>query len=263
MNEFLPVSILMSVFNSSECLGVSLNSLLSQTLTDFEIVILDDGSTDQTAAMLDEFSSRDYRIRVFRNSSNLGLAASLNRGVRLCRGKYIARMDADDACYPERLEMQYDYLEKNPRIDIVGSNAHLVTVNGELLSSTSMPLTHEAIERSIHRNCPLLHPTIMGRKEFFSQIGGYDEHLRKKQDYDLWLRGIDQFRFANIEKPLLRYTIADAKPIKTDLYGFYVRVLNGVRRGTIVKSTCWAILVLGANLLRKQGYVQKMHRKAK
>jgi glycosyltransferase involved in cell wall biosynthesis len=263
MSSTIDISIIMCAFNNEADVGHAIKSILNQTFTNFELLIVDDGSSDRTNEIIREISSGDMRLSLLVNDENLGLAASLNKAISHSQGRYLARMDADDFSYPERLKVQYDFLEANSNIAVVGSNADLVDGDNEFLRATNLPRTPNDIKKSITRLCPLVHPSVMYRREFITELSGYNEKLRKKQDYDLWLRGVDTYQYANIEQSLLRYRISNSKSIKTDLYGFYVRVLNSIRRKKVLKGASWALLVLSTNLLRKVGYTQKMHRRKK
>ncbi len=127
------VSVLMSVYNGERFLRDSVESILGQTFTDFEFLILDDGSTDSTCEILEEYANKDARIVLVRNDRNLGLTRSLNKGLRLVRGEYLARQDADDISLPKRLEMQVKFLDAHPEVGVVGSALEIIDENGNTI----------------------------------------------------------------------------------------------------------------------------------
>lgn len=263
MSDKIDISVVMSVYNNVYDVELAVKSILEQTFERFELIVVDDFSDDGSSLILERLRGRDSRIRVLKNSCNMGLAYSLNLAIANAKGRYIARMDADDFSYPDRFETQFKFLEENSAISVVGTNAELICDSGKLLRVTSLPESPAVIKDSISKLCPLVHPSVMFRKKFIDFLGGYDDRLRKKQDYDLWLRGVDRFNYANLTTPYLKYKVAGSKSIQTDLYGFYVRVLNGYRRKKLLKSLGWAINVLVINILRKFGYKQRMHKELK
>lgn len=250
----------MPVYNAADTVGVALQSIIDQEFHEWEAIVIDDGSTDGTFAELSRVADYYGRVRIFRNRQNAGLSRCLNQGISEARGEFIARMDADDRCSADRFSLQLLFLRNHPEIDVVGANAEIVDRNGNPLTSTSMPLTHEEIRSRIVRLNPLIHPTVMMRTGFVTAMSGYDGRLRRKQDYDLWLRGVDTHRYANIEKPLIRYRIKQADSLLSDLYGFRVRVVNAFRRKTIATGIYWAVVTLVVNLFRKVGYRQRAFR---
>ena len=254
------VSIVMAAHNEDICISVAIQSIIDQTFGNWEFIIVDDCSSDRTDEIVREFQKNDGRIKLIANNVNIGLAASLNRGIASAKGKYIARMDADDVSYPDRLRLQKVFLDNNSDVSVVGGNADLIYENGNRIRSTSMPESHDSIKNVIVRMNPMIHPSVMYRRTFIERMGGYDERLRRKQDYDLWLRGIKSHVYANINDVIIRYRVQPSKPISTDLYGFYVRVLNAHRRKNYLIAVPWAVVILGMNIMRKFGYKQRMHR---
>lgn len=198
------VSVVMAVYNGQQHLPAALDSLWQQTLTDFELLVVDDGSTDDTAQILTDCT--DPRLRVLTNPSQQGLAASLNTGLQQAVGEYVARMDHDDICLPRRLELQARYLDKHPDIDILGSWAR--TIGTEPEQVWAYP-THDADIRSeLIFNPVLVHSSVMLRRTRFDPDGfQYDQRLARAQDYDLWVRVADELRFANLDEVLLLYRL--------------------------------------------------------
>lgn len=182
------VSILLPVYNAGNYLRACIDSLLGQTFEDFELLAIDDGSTDASAQIIWSFS--DSRVRYLSNGSNLGLIKTLNLGIAEAKGKYMARMDADDIALPERIGRQYEWLESRPTTAIVASFVEFIDSEG--VSAGYWPLDRRVYHaadirnRLLRENC-IAHPTVMGRADIFRQFR-YDEHQPHIEDYDFWLR---------------------------------------------------------------------------
>ena len=199
------VSVVMSVFNGEPFLGEAVDSILNQSFRDFEFVVIDDGSTDSSGAILDSYQEKDSRLRVL-HQDNRGLIESLNRGCSIARGKYIARMDADDIAVRDRLLWQVEYLEKHPEVCVLGGAVELIDANGTSLGTDSNPLEDRAIKSGLLRgNCPYYHGTVLMRREAFASVGGYRKIVVNAEDYDLWSRIADRFQLANLEAVVLKY----------------------------------------------------------
>lgn len=203
------VTVLMPVYNGEKYLHKAINSILSQTFQDFEFLIVNDGSTDNSLEII--ISYQDDRIRVINNVNNLGISQSLNKGLNLAQGEYIARMDCDDISLPNRLCTQVDFLNCNPEIIVVGSYMELIDSEGYKTEQQYLyPLTNENIIYSMLYSNPLGHPSVMFRRKEVIKIGGY--RLKKEwnnlstEDYDLWLRlAIHNYALANIPECLIYY----------------------------------------------------------
>jgi glycosyltransferase involved in cell wall biosynthesis len=198
------VSVILSVFNGASFLADALESILCQTFTDFELIAVNDGSTDGSEAVLDTFAKRDTRVRVV-HQPNRGLIFSLNRGLELSRGEFIARMDADDVSLPERLTKQVEFLRSNPQIALVGSSMTIIDANGGFLRDIHYPVGHSLVKSKMQEACSLAHPTIMARREVLRAMGGYRPSFHHAEDYDLWLRLIEHYEIDNLDEILLLY----------------------------------------------------------
>lgn len=204
------ISVIMGVFNSRKYLGDAIESVLNQSVQDFEFIIVDDCSTDDSPAIIEQYRDKDARIRVITNDRNLGLTATLNKALTYAKGELIARFDADDICVHNRLEVQQRYLYDHPDIDIVGSYTTVIDEEGQPVGNRAAPVEHDEIKRMIYRLNPMIHPTVLFRKEALFKIGGYDERFRTSQDYDLWFRALAAgLRFHNIPEALLMYRVND------------------------------------------------------
>lgn len=196
------ISVIMSVYNTQlSYLQDSVFSILNQTYKDFEFIIVDDASEIRIDKLIQDFN--DKRIRLIRNEENIGLTKSLNKAIKLSRGKYIARMDADDISNKDRFELQVKYLEGNRDIGVLGTQAKTI---GEKFFSMKHPTEHEKIKTHLMFNSALIHPSVMVRAEILKE-NLYDEKYIKGQDYELWSRLIWQTKFSNIDQPLLEYRV--------------------------------------------------------
>jgi glycosyltransferase involved in cell wall biosynthesis len=193
------ISVLMSVFNGESFLRESIDSILQQSFTDFEFIIINDYSTDSTLSILTSYS--DYRIKIVNNDFNIGLTKSLNKGLKLALGKYIARIDADDIAYKNRLENQFNFLEKNKEIAILGTQA--ITNGRFFYYKTKLPIEDYLIKWNLFFFNPIVHPSVMYRTDIIKSFGGYNEEKLVGQDYDLWTRLFFHAKFANLTEPYI------------------------------------------------------------
>jgi len=201
------ISVAMSVYNSARFLAPALESILAQTFTDFELLVLDDGSTDASRAVIEAYSARDPRIQLI-SRENRGLVASLNQLLASARAPIIARMDADDISEPERFALQYAFLLANPDHGVVGCRTDDIDDHDRPWPCPSPlhTLTHEGIVAAIARDEPLLcHPAVMFRRDVVLSVGGYHGAFRHCEDYDLWLRLASVTQMANLPERLIRY----------------------------------------------------------
>lgn len=207
MNRFvLPrVTVLMPVYNGASYLAEAMQSILRQTFTDFEFLIIDDGSTDESVAIIQGF--QDTRIRLVHNGTNLGLVGSLNKGLGLARGAYIARMDADDISRAERLACQVSFMDENPMVGVCGSWVQFFPkANNKIWK---LPESLEEIRCWQFHTVGVAHPSVLMRRQFFVNHGLlYDPQYRHIEDFELWGRAIRHMDFANIQKVLLDYRIS-------------------------------------------------------
>ncbi len=203
--SMVDISVLMSVFNGEEWLKETINSILDQSENNFEFIIINDGSTDNTYKVLESYD--DDRLVII-HQKNMGLTKSLNRGLELARGKYIARIDADDQSESDRLQKQLMFLDENPDIVLVGSNALLIDEAGENIGKTNLPLSHYELIADLEAFKPVfVHSSIFFRKEEIMGIGGYNDRFIKSQDSDLFLRLSQSFNLANLEESLVKLRI--------------------------------------------------------
>jgi hypothetical protein len=176
----------MAVHNGERFLREAILSILNQTYTDFELLVVDDASTDSTAGIIASFA--DPRIRVLKNDTNLGLTRSLNIGLREARGEYVARMDADDVSLPERLAAQVTYLGAHPEVALLGTRAVVIDDSGNFIRETEMMASLADAYFRLQLDNVFVHSSVMFRLDAAVKAGAYDDEYRLAQDYDLWLR---------------------------------------------------------------------------
>jgi glycosyltransferase involved in cell wall biosynthesis len=180
------VSVLMPVWNAERYLAGAIESILTQTFANFELLIIDDGSTDRTPIVIRDY--HDHRIRRIENEKNIGITKSLNLGLEQVRGEYVARMDADDISSPQRLARQVECLDANPQVALVTSRTSKVDARGARLDVIQTPVESEVLRRRLRIGNCIAHGSVMMRTDALRSIGGYDESMERAQDYDLWLR---------------------------------------------------------------------------
>ena len=211
------VSVLMSVFNGERFVREAVLSILNQTFADFELLIVDDASTDATVGILHDLAQQDNRIHVLTNTTNLGLTKSLNIALRSAfspsneasadrqaQGALIARMDADDIALPSRLEKQVAFLTKHPDIGMIGTAYQYIDATGNVVGEKHPPTTNEILHHSLIRFNPFLHSSVIVRKTLLDRVQGYNETFRRAQDYDLWMRLAPLTLFANLPEMLMQ-----------------------------------------------------------
>jgi glycosyltransferase involved in cell wall biosynthesis len=247
------VSVLMAVWNSAGVVGRAVDSILRQSYPDWELLVVDDASTDETALVLQAVERREPRVRVLRNRSNLGLAGALNRGWNEARGDLIARMDADDTSHPERLAHQVRFLDAHPEVAVLGSGAEMVDDDGHFLGLAVRPECHEELAARMYRESPFLHPSVMFRRSFLAAMDGYDERLRRAQDLDLWLRAYRRFRFHNLQKPLITYRLHGPPSLEAMLFATFVLGRAAYREGRLLTHGRYAVRYLISAMLGKLG----------
>lgn len=196
------ISVLMCVYDGARYLREAVDSILAQSCGAFELVVIDDASNDASSAILAGYD--DPRIRVQRNAENLGLTRSLNRGLELCRGSYVARMDADDVSLPRRLERQLAWLEAHPAVGVCATQTRVL--EGATFRDRRVPTEHDDIAAElVFGNC-IAHPSVMIRRDVLDLHGlRYDPDVRRSQDYELWTRMVRLTRFCTLPEPLLAY----------------------------------------------------------
>lgn len=216
------VSIVMAVYNGEKYLKEAIESVLQQSFSDFELIIINDGSTDSSEEIINNYLY-DERIVYIKNEENLGLVSSLNRGIAISKGEYIARMDCDDMMNKDRLKIQYEFMCANSNVGVLGSNINIINSNSQVIGRWDFPNTNDELKRIMLRKCPFSHPTVMIRKAHLNSLDGpYRKKYPSSEDYDLWIRLHKITDFHSLPQQLLNYRLHDeqitSKKIKSVSY---------------------------------------------
>ncbi len=222
INQQLMISVIMPTYNDEKYICEAIDSILNQTYTNFEFIIINDGSTDKTEEII--LSYDDSRIVYVKNEENLQIVKTLNKGIDLAKGKYIARMDADDISVSERFEKQLLFMKKNPEIDICGTWMQILD---QADSIWKYPKYHEEIKAQLLFNTPVAHATSMMKRSFFDNLS-YSVFSDKAEDYHLWSEAINSKKFENITEVLYLYRWHPNQTCKTSR-NIQVTVANSVR----------------------------------
>lgn len=199
------ISVIMPVYNGEKYLREAVDSILAQTFTDFEFIIIDDGSTDSTPRILDSYT--DPRIIRINNIQNVGMSSSLNIGITHAKSEYIARMDADDISLPDRFEKQVAFLDHNLQIGVAGSSIKIIDEEGQITGSSSFQTDPELMEWVLLFGSPLAHPSVMMRTEVVLKLGGYSTKYLTSADYEFWGRLSKHTKIGILPECLLFYRI--------------------------------------------------------
>ena len=197
------VSVVMSAYNAEKFIADSIRSILDQTYGNWEFIIINDCSSDNTLQIIEQFSDNDHRIKLIHNKENLGLTKSLNIGLTQAKGEFIARLDADDTSEPLRLEKQVNFLNTHLDTVLVGSGGYLINSLGDKVSRINVITRESVIRRFMMRLNLSIHSSIMVRRSIIEDIGWYREKFRYAQDYDLILRLNDEYVLSNVPDPLV------------------------------------------------------------
>lgn len=230
MNNTPKISLIMSVYNGEDYLVEAVESVVSQTFRDWELIVINDCSTDSTAEILQNFAQRDERIKVHTNEVNLKLPASLNKALAIARGTYIGRMDADDICLPDRLQKQYDFMEAHP--DVALSSCRFMTLKNGVIASGGCGgrCDSEAIKALLLVTNPVLHPGIIARAEVIRGLK-YDPNFTCTEDMELWTRLVMAgYTIEILPDYLMIYRLHDKQITKTTLEKQHREVLAVQRR---------------------------------
>jgi glycosyltransferase involved in cell wall biosynthesis len=200
------LSVLMPVFNAEKYLSVAVQSILDQTYRDFDFLIINDGSTDSSLGILEDFASIDKRIRLV-SRPNKGLVNTLNEGLQLIKTPYIARMDADDIAFPHRFERQMDYLHQNPDCLLLGSRVIIIDPEGEDICEMGKFFSHKDLDDGLmsKKGQLIYHPSVIFQREPVIRIGGYRNNYPHVEDLDLFLRLSETGKIENLPETLLKY----------------------------------------------------------
>jgi len=207
------LSVIMSVYNNASTLQQAINSILKQTFKDFQFIIVNDASTDQSEEILNQLSKQDKRIKLINNRAQLGLTKSLNKALKSVKTKYIARMDGDDIALPKRFEKQIKYLNEHPQIGLLGTAAYLINNQGKQIGLKRYSSDNKVLKKKLLHYCPFIHSTWMLRRSVLLEAGEYNQNFPYAQDYELILRIASKFSTANLPEPLLKYRVDSSAAI--------------------------------------------------
>ena len=224
------VSVLMSVYNGERYLREAVESILGQTYTDFELIIVDDGSTDSTWQILTDYARLDSRIILTRKEKNFGLSHSLNMGLSLAQGEYVARQDADDVSLPERLATQVEFMERHPDYVLIGSGGISIDEESRRIGTFERLERYEQILEHILLDNQFTHTAVMFRHRVVKSLGIYAENLPLAQDYDLWLRIALRHPVMNLRHPLVKYREMRANDPMGPKRAMQIQFRNQIRR---------------------------------
>ena len=197
----------MPVFNAEKYIKYSIESILNQTFKDFEFIIINDGSRDNSSNIIESYSAKDERIKLV-SQNNSGASNAFNKGLSIARGEYIARMDADDISTLNRFELQYNFLKKNKEISAIGGAVKIIDENNNIIKNIFYPSNLNIIKKQIQFNIPIAFPSMIIRKEILDKFNGLRTFLDPADDYDLWLRLLDSnIKISNIRNFVLHYRV--------------------------------------------------------
>ena len=199
------ISVIMPVYNAEKFLKPAIESILNQTFSDFELIIIDDNSNDKTADIIKSYN--DNRIKHIVNPNRIGFTNSLNQGLKIAQGDYIARMDADDISDPERFSKEIEFLENNPDIGVCGSWMKIIDENGKIINKIQLPVGSNVIAWRLYFNNCVAHPSVILRRKVIDRVNYYNSDFVVAEDYDLWNRIIKISKIENIPEYLLKYRI--------------------------------------------------------
>ena len=241
------VTVAMPVLNGGQDLALAVQSILDQSFASWELLIVDDGSTDGS---LDALGGLDDRVLVLRDSQNRGLSARLNQAVHLARGRYFARMDHDDVSHPDRLRLQFEFLERHPEIDLLGSRCVAMSEDEHLIGELPAPTSHEQICMRPWKGFYLAHPTWIARTEWFARNPYRDPGPYRCEDQELLLRTHETSRFGALPDALLAYRVRRRPGFKTLLKTRFALAREQVRYFSRRGRFAWCMLALSAALAR-------------
>ena len=252
MNKSPMISLIMSVYNGEDYLSEAIDSVLNQSFTNWELIVINDCSTDGTGEILAKYESQDARVKVYTNEVNLRLPSSLNKALELAKGKYIARMDADDICLPDRLQKQYDFMEKNG--DVALSSCRFMTLKNGVIASGGCggKGDFESIKSLLLVTNPILHPGIIAKSSVIKKLG-YDKNFTCTEDMELWTRFVlAGERIEILPEYLMIYRLHDKQITETTLEKQRSEVVS-------VQRNYFAKLLSSMNKEREEFYINGIY----
>ncbi|MEK7497296.1 MAG: glycosyltransferase [Patescibacteria group bacterium] len=223
------ISVLMPVYNSQKYLSTSIESILSQTFRDFEFIIVDDGSVDDSLSLISDYKKKDKRIIVLHSRHNVGTSRSLNKGLSVAKSDYIVRMDADDWSYPNRLRTQYEYMKSHPKVGVSGGSIEVCDKNLKVINKRKYPLSDDNARKIIFCYSPFAHSATIWNTEMMKLVGGYNENIPLSQDCELYFKIGRLVKFGNVDATLIklrthRGSSSISKDVSQERYAIYSRI---------------------------------------
>ena len=210
MRTYKPlISVVMPAHNSQKYITSAIESILTQTFKKFELIIVNDASTDATLRIIKTFAKKDPRVRFISNKKRLDIAGSLNKGIAEARAEIIARMDADDISLPNRLDAQYRLFKISRKIAAVGANIVVMDSQEKDIATRNYPERSKDLKACLFKYSPFAHPVVMFRKKIFEEVGGYDPKYSPTEDLDLWFKMGMKHEFKSVPQLLLRYRLSE------------------------------------------------------
>ena len=230
------VCVMMPAYNAARDVETAIESVLGQDYPAFDLLVVDDGSTDGTLEVLARFAAKDPRVRFLRNERNLGIVATRNRLLAEAdsRAKYLAVLDADDVCLAGRLRKQVEFLERHPDHAAVGSQTLVIDEAGRRVGERRYPTSSAELRSVMTRYNPIAQSAVMLRRSALEAVGHYDPRFPRCQDYDLWLRLASRFELANLDEPLIEYRVSQTQGKKTHLKET-LRLTIAIQRGWLLR----------------------------
>lgn len=262
MMENPPVTVLMAVFNAEEYLPMAIESILNQTYTEFEFIIVDDKSTDSSLEIIKSYQQKDSRIKLICREENGGLSKALNTGLKEARGKYIARIDADDIATPERLKVQYNFMETNSEYVAVGSGIDYIDKDGNFIYRQPRETNPSKIEEKIFEACPIPHTTAFFKKNIAEKCNNYYEPIRQYfEDHLLFSKMIKYGKITNLDAYLMKYRLVPTSITSNkDFDREYLLIRNEVlKNGFITPSKQKKLFIIKSHKTTNDNYKKCMY----
>jgi len=227
------VSVLMPAYNAEKYIREAIESILSQTYKNFELIIINDCSTDSTKKIIQKYAKKESRLVLINNEENLKISKTLNKGLELAKGKYIVRMDADDWSYPDRIEKQVKLMEDNPELVLSSGQMEICDCEMNIKNKSNFPITNEKIRKVILQYNPMVHPAMIFRRDIALSIGGYDEEI-KSEDYMFTIDMSSEGELANLNDVIIKYRILDNSITGSKMLAIHLATLQCAFRGHLL-----------------------------
>ncbi len=249
------VSIIMAAYNAAGTIAEAITSIQNQTFSDWELIVVDDASLDDTATVVRDIAAQDPRVHLLQNLVNRGSGASRNRAWRAACSDLIAVLDADDISFSLRLEKQVKFLASHPDVTVLGSGAELRTPQEGVVGQFIPQESDGELRNAILRRCPFVHSTVVMRRTFLESCNGYDESLRRGQDFDLWVRGLSHGRYHNLTEPLVAHRLRTCPTWHSLFLGGWIILRAGRRMSATTQGLYYAVRYWLMGSLRKSQIV--------